>query len=615
MKPSVRNENLRNIAIIAHVDHGKTTLVDTMFRQSGLFRAGQEVDERIMDNLELERERGITIAAKNCSVVWRKVKINIIDTPGHADFGGEVERALAMADGALLLVDASEGPLPQTRFVLKKTLDAGLKVIVVINKIDRKDARPKEVLNDIYDLFIDLDATDEQLEFPLLYAVGRDGTAQKTLDEQGEDLSVLFETILKEIPAPSHDPEAAFQMLVADLGYSDYLGRLAIGKIVNGTIRHNDNLVCLNERGAHIPLKVSKLQRYEGLGLREAETIEPGDIAVLSGIEDVKIGDTICTREFPKALKRITIDEPTVSMKFTINTSPFGGTEGKFVQSSKIWERLTKETLRNVAIRVEETEDRESFLVKGRGEFQMAILIETMRREGYEFCVGRPEVIYRYKDGQRMEPIEHLFIDCDEAFLGIVSEKLSARKGKMVNLVNSGKGRVRMEFSIPSRSLIGYRDEFLTDTKGTGIMNSYFEGYEPYRGDFPSRFTGSIVSDRRGNAVAYALFNLEPRGQIFVVPGAPVYEGMIVGEHNRENDIDVNPCKEKKLTNMRASGKDENVTLTPPKAMTLERAIDFIREDEMVEVTPKSLRLRKTVLSAQERHLLRPKKKAAQEVA
>ncbi len=609
MKRSGKNTKLRNIAIIAHVDHGKTTLVDTMFEQSGLFRAGQEVDERIMDSMDLERERGITIAAKNCSVVWNNVKINIIDTPGHADFGGEVERALSMADGAILLVDASEGPLPQTRFVLKKALDAGLRIIVVINKLDRKDARPDEVLDEIYDLLIDLDATEDQLEFPLLYAIGRDGIAQKTLEEHGKNLNILFDTILKEIPPPSYDPDEPFQMLVSDLGYSDYLGRLAIGKIFNGMARYNDSLVCIGEHGEHLPLKISKLQIYKGMQFKEVDCADPGDIVVLSGIEDVKIGDTICTKEAPKALKRITVDEPTVSMKFTINSSPFCGKDGKFVQSSKIRERLTKETLINVAIQMEETEDRESFIVKGRGEFQMAILIETMRREGFELCVGRPEVIYQHKDGKKCEPIEHLFVDCAESFLGIVTEKLSTRKGKMTNLVNNGKGRVRIEFSVPSRALIGYRDEFLTDTKGTGIMNSYFAGYEAYRGDFPSRFTGSIVGDRSGKAVAYALFNLEPRGQIFIVPGDPVYEGMIIGEHNRDEDINANPCKEKKLSNMRAAGKDENVILAPVTPMTLERAINFIRDDEMVEVTPKSIRLRKTVLSAQKRHLVRASKK------
>ncbi|QTA82259.1 GTP-binding protein [Desulfonema limicola] len=602
------NESIRNIAIIAHVDHGKTTLVDAMFRQSGLFRVGQNVDERIMDSMDLERERGITIAAKNCSVVWKDVKINIIDTPGHADFGGEVERALSMADGALLLVDASEGPLPQTRFVLKKTLEAGLKVIVVINKIDRQDARPDEILDEIYDLFIDLDADEDQLEFPLLYAIGRDGIARHKPEDKGENLHPLLDTIIKEIPAPSFNSEEPFQMLVSDLGYSDYLGRLAIGKIFNGRARFNDSLVCVNEANSLIPLKISKLQNYQGMSFNEVEFAEPGDIVVLSGIDNVKIGDTICTRESPKPMKRIRVDEPTVSMRFTINTSPFVGTEGKYVQSARIRERLKKETLSNVAIRVEDTDDRETFLVKGRGEFQMAILIETMRREGFELCVGRPEVIYKYENGKKLEPMEHLYVDCNEEFMGVVTEKLSIRKGKMTNMVNNGKGRVHIEFTIPSRSLIGYRDEFLTDTKGTGIMNSLFAGYEEYRGDFPSRFTGSIVSDRQGKGVAYALFNLEPRGHLFIIPNDPVYEGMIVGEHNKDSDINVNPCKEKKLTNMRASGKDESVILTPIKPMTLERAIHFIREDEMVEVTPKSIRLRKTILSAAKRYAMRSTK-------
>ncbi len=605
MSSIVRNEKIRNIAIISHVDHGKTTLVDGMLKRSGLFRTGQEVDERIMDRMDLERERGITIAAKNCSVVWKGVKINIIDTPGHADFGGEVERALSMTDGALLLVDASEGPLPQTRFVLKKALSAGLTIIVVINKIDRNDARPDEVLDEIYDLFIDLDATENQLEFPLLYAIGRDGIVKESLDDEGENLYLLFDTILKNIPAPSYDPGEPFQMLVSDLDYSDYLGRLAIGKISNGHVKFKDNLVCINKNNEPVPLKISKLKVYNGLDLKEVEKAEAGDIAILSGIEDVKIGDTICTKEESKALKRIKVDKPTISMKFTINNSPFAGKEGKFVQSSKIYERLVKETLRNVAIRVEETDDRESFLVKGRGESQMAILIETMRREGFELCVGRPEVIYKYENSKKLEPVEQLFIDCDKNFLGIVTEKLSTRKGKLTNLVNDGKGRTRIEFNIPSRSLIGYRDEFLTDTKGTGIMNSIFAGYDEYRGDFKSRVTGSLVADRKGKAVAYALFNLEPRGQIFIIPGNPVYEGMVIGEHNREKDINVNACKEKKLSNMRASGKDEHTILSPVRPITLERAINFINSDEMVEVTPKSIRIRKSVLSAHQRYAMR----------
>jgi GTP-binding protein len=608
MKNLSYNNELRNIAIIAHVDHGKTTLVDHMFRQSGMFRENQEVAERLMDNMDLERERGITIAAKNCSVKWGNVKINILDTPGHADFGGEVERALMMVNGVILLVDASEGPLPQTRFVLKKALEAKLKIIVVINKIDRKDARAEEVLNEVYDLFIDLDATEEQIEFPVLYAIGREGIARKTLADNKEDsLKVLFDTIVEEIPPPSFDPEEPFQLLVADLDYSDYLGRLAIGKISNGSVHEKDELVCINEEGKAIPLKISKLQIYDGVNFSEAQTVSAGDIAILAGIEDVHIGDTICNSVFPKALKRIAVDEPTISMLFFINTSPLSGREGKIVQSNKIRERLHKETLSNVALKVEDSADLESFVVKGRGEFQMVILIETMRREGYELSVGRPQVIYKKKDGKTLEPIEHLFIDCDESFVGIISEKLSRRKGRMINLVNHGTGRVRVEFTIPSRSLIGYRNEFLTDTRGTGIMNSYLQGYEEYRGEFPTRLTGSLVSDRIGTALSYSLYNLEPRGTLFVVPNEPVYEGMIVGEHNRDNDLDVNPTKGKKLSNMRASGKDEALTLTPVTPMTLEKAIDFIKDDELVEVTPKSIRLRKAILSSQTRHTNRGK--------
>jgi len=610
MKKNIQyNHNLRNVAIIAHVDHGKTTLVDAMFKQSGTFREGQQVNERLMDSMDLERERGITIAAKNCSVTWKGVKINIIDTPGHADFGGEVERALSMADSAILLVDASEGPLPQTRFVLKKTFDSKLPVVVIINKIDRKDGRPQEVLDMVYDLFIDLDATEEQLDFKYLYAIGRDGIVKKDLDEEADNLNALFDMILEDLPAPSYDPEAPFQMLVSDLGYSDYLGRLAIGKIFNGSAKSNENLVCINKDNALLPLKVTRIQSYNGPALMPVENAEVGDIIVLSGIEDVKIGDTICTKQAPVPLKRITVDEPTVSMQFSISNSPFAGREGKLVQSRKIRERLLKETLMNVAIEVEESDKDESFKVKGRGEFQLAILIETMRREGFELCAGRPKVIFKYQNEKTLEPIEHLFVDCDEDFMGVVTEKLSIRKGKMVNLVNNGKGRVRVEFSIPSRSLIGYRDEFMTDTRGTGIMNSYLSGYEEYRGDFPVRYTGSIVSDRQGKAVPYALFNLEPRGQLFIEAGTPVYEGMIVGEHNRHQDIDVNACKEKKLTNMRASGKDEHVICSPVKAMTLEKAIHFIRDDEMVEVTPLSIRLRKTILNASQRQVAKAKSK------
>jgi len=598
-------KKLRNIAIIAHVDHGKTTLVDAMFRQSGMFRENQVVDDRIMDSMDLERERGITIAAKNCSVTHGDTTINILDTPGHADFGGEVERALSMVDGAILLVDASEGPLPQTRFVLKKTLEAGLKVIVVINKIDRQDARPDEVLDEVYDLFIDLDATDEQLELPLLYAVGRDGIAQRTLTEVGSNLDVLFDMILAEIPPPTGDRAKSLQMLVADLGYSDYLGRLAIGKITNGTVNLKDKLACIGKDGQPANVKLSKLQVYDGLDLAAVETAAAGDIAVLAGIDEVHIGDTICRQDAPLPLERLTVDDPTVAMRFAITDSPFSGREGKIVQSRKIKERLLKEALVNVAIQVDIPEGGDSFTVKGRGEFQMAILIETMRREGFELCVGRPKVILKKIDGRIQEPVEQLFVDCDENFMGIVTEKLSLRKGKMVGLVNNGRGRVNLEFSIPTRSLIGYRDEFLTDTRGTGIMNSIFAGYDDYRGEFPSRYTGSLVSDRQGKAVPYALFNLEPRGQLFIEPGTPVYEGMIIGEHNKASDLNVNPCKEKKLSNVRAAGKDDAVVCAPIKAMTLERALSFVRDDEVVEVTPKSIRIRKIVLAARKRKAAR----------
>ncbi|MFW6337655.1 MAG: translational GTPase TypA [Alkalispirochaetaceae bacterium] len=595
------NASLRNIAIIAHVDHGKTTLVDALFRQSGLFRQGQETTERLMDNLDLERERGITIAAKNSAIVWKGVKINILDTPGHADFGGEVERALSMVDGVLLLVDASEGPLPQTRFVLDKALRASLHVVVVINKIDRADARPQEVLNEIYDLLIDLDAEEAQLDCPVLYAEGRSGIAKRSLDEDSDNLHVLMDAIIDEVPPPAYSTDEPFQMLVSDLSYSDFLGRLAVGKVMHGSAKSREALVRLGEGGRQTPLSVSRLQVYEGPSLKEADIAQAGDIVVLAGVEDVHIGDTICARTAPKALPRITVDEPTVSMLFAPNTSPLLGREGKFVQSSKILERLTKETMKNVSVRVEPTENKEGFIVKGRGEFQMVILLETMRREGFELNVGRPKVIFKRENGELTEPVEHLFLECEESFAGVVTEKLSKRKGRMLSYEVHKGNRVRLEFSVPSRGLLGYRDEFLTDTRGTGIMNSSLLGYEPYRGDFPERFTGSLVSDRSGEAVPYALFNLEPRGQLFITPGEPVYEGMIVGEHNRDGDLNVNPCKTKKLTNMRAAGKDDAVVLTPVLPMTLERAIQFIRDDEMVEVTPKSIRLRKTILAAANR--------------
>jgi GTP-binding protein len=604
----LRNEKLRNIAIIAHVDHGKTTLVDAMFKQSGMFRAEQQVDDRLMDSMDLERERGITISAKNCSVVWGTTKINILDTPGHADFGGEVERALSMVDGAILLVDASEGPLPQTRFVLGKAFEAKLKIIVVINKIDRHDARVSEVLNEIYDLFIDLGADDEQIEFPVYYAIGKQGICKKELEDEGVSLQPLFDAIVSEIPAPSYDENEPFQMLVSDLGYSDYLGRLAVGKVINGSAKSNETLVRMGPDDTKQTLRVSKLQIYEGLGTKEVTQVEAGEIIILSGLDDILIGDTVCTKDAPKALPRITVDEPTVSMHFMPNNGPLAGQEGKLVQSNRIKERLIKETLKNVAIKVEDSPESDSFIVKGRGEFQMAILLETMRREGFEVCVGRPEVIYKNIDGKLCEPIEHLFIDCDEIFIGVVTEKLSIRKGRMTNLINNGTGRARLEFSIPSRGLIGYRDEFLSDTKGTGIMNSLLSGYEPHRGEIPSRFTGSIVSDRSGKGVIYGLFHLEPRGELFIKAGDTVYEGMIIGAYNKDNDLNANPCKEKKLTNVRASGKDDALTLTPVVPMTLEKAIHFIADDELVEVTPKNIRLRKKILSASERHTNRAKK-------
>jgi GTP-binding protein len=595
------NPGIRNIAIIAHVDHGKTTLVDHLFRQSGLFRSNQEVADRVMDSMDLERERGITIAAKNCSVRWGDVKINILDTPGHADFGGEVERAMMMVDGVVLLVDSSEGPLPQTRFVLRKALEAKRSIIVVINKIDRQDARPQEVLNEVYDLFIDLDATEDQLDFPLLYAIGRDGIAQTSLTEMGKDLSPLFDAIVKHIPGPTHDPSKPFQMLVSNLSYSDYLGRLAIGRVFNGSARKNERLGCIGANGSAAPLRVTKLQVYQGINFEEVDEAQPGEIIILSGVENVSIGDTICTLDNPQALPRLVVDEPTISMRFMANTSPFSGREGKIVQPQKIKERLYKEALFNVALKIEDSKDDESVIVRGRGEFQMAILIETMRREGFEVTVGRPQIIYKEINGEQHEPIERVLIDCDEAFIGILTEKLALRKGKMVNMVNHGSGRVRLEFEIPSRGLIGYRNEFLTDTRGTGIMNSYLKGYELFKGDFVSRLSGSLVADRQGEAIPYAIFGLQPRGKIFVQPGDPVYEGMVVGEHNRDNDLNVNICREKKLTNIRAAAKDENVILVPVVPMTLEKAIEFIRDDELVEVTPTSIRIRKKILQANKR--------------
>lgn len=601
VKNTGHNDHIRNIAIIAHVDHGKTTLVDHLFRQSGTFAAHQEMTERVMDSMDLERERGITISAKNCSIQWKGVRVNILDTPGHADFGGEVERALMMVDGAVLLVDSSEGPLPQTRFVLRKALSAGLKLIVVINKIDRKDARPQEILNAIYDLFIDLDATEDQLDFPVLYAIGREGRASESLEELGPNLAPLLDKIVTEIPAPRFDPAQPFQMLVLNLSYSDYLGRLAIGRVMHGRAEKNQKLVVIGSDGAAKALKVSKLQIYSGVNITEVDQAEAGDIIILSGADDVEIGDTIASHEEPRALPRVSIDEPTIAMKFMINTSPFCGREGKYVQFPRIRERLLKETLHNVALRVEDSPDGESCVVKGRGEFQMAIILETLRREGFELAVSRPQTIFRMKDGVQTEPIEHLFVDCGDQFIGVVTSKLALRKGRMINMVNHGSGRVRLEFMVPSRGLLGYRNEFLTDTRGTGIASSYLSGYEPHCGEIASRLTGSLVADREGTAIPYAIFHLEPRGTMLVVPGDPVYEGMIVGEHNRDNDLDVNICRTKKLSNMRAAGKDDNVLLTPVQPLSLEKAIEFIKDDELVEVTPSNIRVRKAILPANRR--------------
>ncbi|HME99495.1 MAG TPA: translational GTPase TypA [Terriglobia bacterium] len=598
------NDTTRNIAIIAHVDHGKTTLVDAMLRQSGIFRANEEIVERVMDSNELERERGITILAKTTGIRYNGVKINIVDTPGHSDFGGEVERALKMVDGVLLLVDASEGPLPQTRYVLMKALEAKLPAIVVINKIDRPDARIQEVVNEVYDLFIDLDATEEQLDFPIIYTNARAGTAQLAVDgTDGKpgDLRPLFQAILRHIPDPPGDPAGTLQILVANLDYSDYLGRLAIARVFNGTLQTGDEVGIVKLDSAVQKTKITKLYSFEGLK-RVDETIgRPGDILAIAGVEGINIGETVTNPETPAPLPAIHIDEPTIAMMFTINTSPFAGREGQYVTSRHLRERLEKELLTNVSIRVEESGGPEAFRVMGRGELQLAILIETMRREGYELMVGKPEILTRSINGQLHEPLEMLIIDCPETFLGVVIEKLGSRKGKMVKMVNHGSGRVRLEFHVPTRGLIGLRSEILTDTRGTAIMNSLFHSYIEWQGDIPTRPTGSLVADRAGQATAYAIYNLQERGEIFVTPGTEVYEGMIVGENARSVDLDVNIVKEKKLTNMRASTADEAIRLVSPRILNLEQAIEFIRDDEYVEVTPETIRLRKKVLQANKR--------------
>jgi GTP-binding protein len=595
------NDNIRNIAIIAHVDHGKTTLVDAMLKQSGIFRANEEVAERVMDSNDLERERGITILAKNTGVRYHDNKINIVDTPGHSDFGGEVERALKIVDGVMLLVDASEGPLPQTRYVLMKALEAKLPPIVVINKIDRPDARIQEVLNEVYDLFIDLDAVEDQLDFPILYTNAKAGTATMDLAVPGETLQPLFEAILKHIPAPKGDPEAVLQLLVANLDYSEYLGRLAIGRVFSGTLRHGDDVSIAKLDGSFHKTRITKLYSFEGLK-RVDETIgRPGDILAIAGVEGITIGETVTAAENPAPLPHIQIDEPTIAMTFTINTSPFSGREGQYVTSRNLRDRLDKELLTNVSIRVEEAGGPDAFKVMGRGELQLAILIEMMRREGYELMVGKPEILTKQINGKIHEPVELLVIDCPEQYIGVVIEKLGARKGKMGKMVNHGSGRVRLEFHIPSRGLIGLRSEILTDTRGTAIMNSLFDSYIEWQGEIPMRPTGSLVADRPGKATGHAIFNLQERGEMFVAPSTEVYEGMIVGENARDADLNVNIVKEKKLTNMRASTADEAIRLVPPKLLNLEQALEFIREDEFVEVTPQSIRLRKKILRANQR--------------
>jgi len=593
-----QSENIRNIAIIAHVDHGKTTLVDAMLRQSGIFRANEEVADRVMDSNALERERGITILAKTTGVRYHGTKINIVDTPGHSDFGGEVERALKIVDGVMLLVDASEGPLPQTRYVLVKALEARLPPIVVINKIDRPDARVQEVVNEVFDLFIDLDAAEEQLDFPIVYTNGRAGIAKLKMEDESDNLQPLFDTILQHIPAPQGDPEAILQLLVANLDYSEYLGRLAIGRVFNGTLRNGDDVSIAKLDGTFHKTRITKLYSFEGLKRVDETVGVPGDILAIAGVEGITIGETVTSAESPNPLPHIQIDEPTIAMTFTINNSPFAGREGQFVTSRNLRDRLDKELLTNVSIRVEEAGGPDAFKVMGRGELQLAILIEMMRREGYELQVGKPEILTRKINGALHEPEELLVIDCPEEFIGVVIEKMGRRKGKMNKMVNHGSGRVRLEFLVPSRGLIGMRSEMLTDTKGTAIMNSLFHGHIPWQGAIESRPTGSLVSDRAGVVTAYAIFNLQERGVIFTEPTAEVYEGMIIGENARGTDLDVNIVKEKKLTNMRSSTADEAIRLVPPKVLNLEQAIEFIRDDELVEVTPKSIRLRKKTLKA-----------------
>jgi GTP-binding protein len=595
------NPAIRNIAIIAHVDHGKTTLVDAMLRQSGTFRANETLVERVMDSNELERERGITILAKNTAVFYHGTKINIVDTPGHSDFGGEVERALKMVDGVMLLVDASEGPLPQTRYVLSKALEAQLPPILVINKIDRGDARSQEVLNEVYDLFIDLDAKEEQLDFPVLYTNAKAGTATTDIAKPGEDLQPLFEAIVGTIPPPHGDINGPLQILVANLDYSDYLGRLAIARVFNGGMHTGEDVSIAKLDGSLQTTRITKLFSFSGLKRTDITQTELGDIIAVAGVEGITIGETITDVENPAPLPHITIDEPTIAMQFTVNTSPFAGREGAYVTSRNLRERLQKELLTNVSLRVEETDSTDSFKVMGRGELQLSILIEMMRREGYELMVGKPEIVTKRVDGRLMEPVERLTIDIPEEFVGVVMEQLGSRKSEVTNMHNHGYGRVRIQFRVPSRGLIGLRSQLLTDTRGTIVMNSLFDGYIEWQGEIPHRPTGALIADRAGTSTSYALWNLQERGELFVGPGIEVYEGMVIGENAKDNDLDVNVVREKKLTNMRASTADEAIRLVPFRQLNLEQAIEFIADDEFVEVTPKLLRLRKRVLPSNKR--------------
>ncbi|HTJ82731.1 MAG TPA: translational GTPase TypA [Polyangiaceae bacterium] len=590
---------LRNIAIVAHVDHGKTTLVDHMLRQAGTFRANEAVVDRVMDSNDLERERGITILAKNTSLVFNGVKINIVDTPGHSDFGGEVERTLMMADGALLLVDAAEGPLPQTRFVLSKCLERGFPVIVVINKIDRSDARPTEVLSEVFDLFVDLGASDAQADFAVIYAIGKLGLAKKHLDEEAKDLVPLLDTILERIPAPKVDVDGPLQMIVCNTTHDDYVGKLAVGRVVRGRVKVNEDVAIVGEGGAVKRAGVKQLFVFDGLRRVQRDVVDAGDVAALAGIEDIAIGDTIASLTNPEALPRIVVEEPTIKMRLGVNTSPFAGKSkaSKFLTSRHIKERLEREAMKNLAIRIEPTEVPDTFIVLGRGELQLAILVETMRREGYEMQLGNPEVVTKEVDGELMEPVERVVVDVPTEHVGVVTERLGTRRGRMEKMHPTGGNRVRLEYVVPSRGLIGFRGEFLTATRGTGLLNTLFEGWAPWGGAMMRRQNGAIVADRMGTTTPYALHHLQARGSFFLVPGVDVYEGMIIGEHNRPNDTDVNAIKEKKLTNVRNHGKDENVMLAVPRTLTIETAMEWIDADELVEVTPDAVRTRKRILA------------------